>query len=365
LKREAFSFPEPEEHEVLAEPIYGCWEANMTHALERLPIDICLDRGEEKVVIGNAGVVRVLKPGKAVKTVKEGDLCIVFCSGVWDEAGYPLKILAYDAPNTMGLLAKRIKLHEKQVIRIPRHTRHSHEQWAAFSLRYITAWANWGMAYGCWLLLMGNDRDTDAAPFVWGWGGGVSLAELLLAKHSGFRPVMLSSNEQRFEMLEKHGIKPIDRRKFANLYYDERRYKSDLPYRREYLASEEAFLQVVRENTGGRGASIFIDYIGAPVFRATLKALGLRGVVTTAGWKGGMMTSAARAIECMNWHIHVHTHYATYQQGLAAARFAEERDWIPPVGSDVYGWDDIPRLGSDYAAGKTKTYFPIYQVNPL
>ena len=66
----------------------------MSHALSRSPVDICRQRREEKVVIGNAGVVRVLKAGDGVKSVREGDLCLVFCNGVWDEAGYPEKIYA-------------------------------------------------------------------------------------------------------------------------------------------------------------------------------------------------------------------------------------------------------------------------------
>src|SRR2546423_15240506 len=76
LQRESFSFPDITEHEVLAEPIYGCWEANMTHALERQPVDICRHRSEEKVVLGNAGVVRILQTGAAVTTVVGGDLCL-------------------------------------------------------------------------------------------------------------------------------------------------------------------------------------------------------------------------------------------------------------------------------------------------
>jgi hypothetical protein len=44
--------------------------------------------------------------------------------------------------------------------------------------------------------------------------------------------------------------------------------------------------------------------------------------------------------------------------------FAEEHGWIPPVDQDsVYGFDEIPRLVADYAAGSAG-YFPIYQVNP-
>ena len=365
LRRETFSFTEPGDCEVLAEPIYGCWEANMTHALERSPVDVCEERGEEKVVIGNAGVVRILKPGKEVKSVKEGDLCILFCNGVWDESGYPLKILAYDAPNSIGLLAKRTKLHERQVIRIPEYSRHSPQQWAAFSLRYITAWANWEVAYGCWHVLAGEEGGADPGPSVWGWGGGVSLAELLLAKHFGCDVAMLSSGEQRLETIKNFGIKPIDRRQFPHLHFDARKYKTDAQYKEQYLKSEDDFLGVVRENTRGAGVSIFADYIGEPVVRATLKSLARRGVITTAGWKGGMKISTVRAIECMNWHIHVHTHYARYSQGLAAVRFAEEKGWLPPIDSRVYDWDQIPLLAQDYSAGKVNTYFPIYQINPL
>ncbi|MFP5261804.1 MAG: hypothetical protein ACLGJB_07850 [Blastocatellia bacterium] len=97
----------------------------MAHAMERAPIDVCRHRCESEVVIGNAGVVRILQVGEAVKTVNPGDLRIVFCNGIWDRFGYPEKILAYDAPQTMGVLAKRIKLHSRQVIPIPHKTRHS------------------------------------------------------------------------------------------------------------------------------------------------------------------------------------------------------------------------------------------------
>src|SRR5207247_1472902 len=51
LVREEFSFPDISEEEVLAEPLYGCWEGNMAHALERRPIDVCRERGEERVVV--------------------------------------------------------------------------------------------------------------------------------------------------------------------------------------------------------------------------------------------------------------------------------------------------------------------------
>jgi NADPH:quinone reductase-like Zn-dependent oxidoreductase len=361
LRKEEFSFSDVDEHEVLVEPVYGCWEANMTHALERRPIDVCRYRGEEKVVIGNAGVVRVLKTGSSVSNVKTGDVCIVFCNGIWDENGFPERILAYDAPNTMGVLAKRMKLHEKQLIKVPEGSRYSLQQWAAFSLRYITAWANWQRAYGCWTTLWAE--DSVSRPQVWGWGGGVALAELSLAKLFGCEAAMISSVDERLCLIERMNLTPIDRRQFPNLNLDEAKYNSEPAYRKTYQEAEEIFLKIVEERTGHKGVSIFVDFIGVPVFRATLKALSRQGVITTAGWKQGMMTSTLRAVECMKWHVHVHTHYARYKQGVDAVNFAEANGWLPPVNGEAFDWDEIPRLAEDYRHGHLATYFPIFRVN--
>lgn len=360
LRRELYAFPDITEFEVLAEPIYGCWEGNMSHAIERDPVDICRQRGEEQVVIGNAGVVRVLKVGAAVKSIKEGDLCLVFCNGVWDELGYAKKIFAYDAPGTVGLLARQMKLHEKNLIKVPADTKFELQQWAAFSLRYITAWANWKVAYGCLRLQL--PEDVYPVAHVWGWGGGVTLAELSLAGFAGCRAAMVASTDDRLELLRQSGITPVDRRRFGSLSFDQDRYQSDAAFRKAYQRSEELFLDTVLELTGGAGVSIFIDFIGLPVFRATLKALARPGVITTAGWKEGMHLSMVRAIECMKWHTHVHTHYARYAEGLEAVQFAEDKGWMPNV-DDVFGWEDIPRLAQEHIEGKLNSYFPVYQVN--
>jgi NADPH:quinone reductase-like Zn-dependent oxidoreductase len=361
LKREDYSFPDLTDHEALAEPLYGCWEANMTHALEREPIDICRRRNEPKVVLGNAGVVRILKVGRSVTKVREGDVCLFAPIGTWDASAFPIKVVGYDAPGTMGLLAKQVKLHENQVCPVVESTRHSLQQWAAFSLRYATAWSNWKVAHGCWRQQM-TEEDCPA-PFVWGWGGGVSLAELTLAKHFGCQTAMIASTDDRLALIREMGVRPVDRREFDDLSFDEERFESDTTYKRNYLKAEVAFLNMVRELTGGVGVSIFVDNIGTPVYRATLRALGRQGVVTTTGWKHGMTTRTNRAIECISRHIHVHTHGCKYSEGIAAMQFAEETGWLPPVESFVYDWADIPQLAHDYAAGKVSTYFPVYRVN--
>jgi NADPH:quinone reductase-like Zn-dependent oxidoreductase len=360
LRLERYSFPSPGDDEVLVEPIVGCWEGNMNHALLRQPVDICRQRKEPKVVIGNAGVVRVLRAGRNVRDIREHDLCLVFCNGVWDAQGYPQKIYAYDAPQTVGLLAKRTKLHARQLIRLPRRSRHSLDQWAAFSLRFITAWANWKIAYSTWLL----QRQGGESPAVWGWGGGVTLAELLLAQMEGCEAAMIASHPERLALIRRCGFQPVNRNQFPNLSFDRELYRTDETYRASYLESERLFLETVRSRTHGRGVSIFIDFIGQPVFRATLKSLARPGVITTAGWKGGMDLALIRAMECMCWHTHVHTHYARYGEGVEAVNFSEEYGWSPPVSGVRHAWELIPKLAAGYAAGDVTSFFPLYQVNP-
>ena len=361
LRRQIISFSNLQSTEVLAQPLYGSWEGNMTHALQRQPVDICRMRREGWIVLGNSGVVRILQTGAAVSNLRAGDLCILVPIGRTDPWGYATKIFGYDAPGTLGLLAKEIKLDASQVIPIPSNSRHRLEQWAAFSVRYATAWANWKIAYGCYRLQM-SERYCPS-PWVWGWGGGVAFGELTLALRFGCRAAMIASHPDRIEMIRSAGIIAIDRREFPDLDFDEERFKSDTEYKRRYLKSEKRFLEIVRDHTQGIGASIFLDNIGKPIFRATLRALARQGVVSTVGWKHGMELSVSRAAECIGQHIHVHTHASSREEGERAIRFAEEHSWLPPVSGRVYDWDEIPQLASDFESGRVASYFPMFRVN--
>ena len=140
---EPYSFPAPMEDECLLEPLFGCWEANYAHALRREPVDVCRQRGEGRIVLGNCGVVRVLQAGSDVSNVKEGDVCLLHGAAVVDKRGHMVKAHAYDAPGTIGILAKRTKAPARQLIPLPQDNPFTLEQWAAFSLRYVTAWSNW------------------------------------------------------------------------------------------------------------------------------------------------------------------------------------------------------------------------------
>jgi len=341
LQKKTISFPGLEEDEVLVKPLFGCMEGNFTHALRLEPENLFKKRDESEIVLGNSGVVRVERTGSNVSNVGVGDICLFFCNGEPDKFGYPKKITAYDKPNSLGVFAKTIKLNQYEVIKIPQNSNLTLEQWAAFSLKYITAWSNWNLAYKCWNAQMPEIKPEET--YVFGWGGGVTFAELVLAKKLGCKCYMMTSRPERIEMLENFGIIGVDRKIFSS--------------------SEKSFLEYVNKVTNGQGVSIFIDNIGHSVYKLTMKTLGRQGVMSTSGWKSGGMLPVLRANECQMRHIHLYTHYARYQEGIEAVEFAEKNNWAPPINGEVYNWEEIPQLLEDYSNGEISSWFPIFRVN--
>jgi NADPH:quinone reductase-like Zn-dependent oxidoreductase len=365
LREEEYDFSEIEDHEALVKPIYGCWEANMGHAISRDPLDVCQFRGEDKVVIGNSGVVQVLQTGKLVSHVKEGDYAIIIPVAYGDDERTNLfpKAYAYDSKGSVGLLAKQTKLPAHILGLIPKNTAYSLKQWAAFSLRYPSAWANWRMAIGARRLH--TTESEEPSPFVWAWGGGVAFAELALAKHAGCQPFMVASKPERLNFLQKAGIQGIDRSQFPDLFYDKARYESDKVYRRAYILSETRFLKQVKALTNGAGVSLFIDNIGEPVIKVSLASLGLGGVLTTCGWKEGVSVPVNRARECIRYHTHVHTHGSHISYAMDAMAFGEKHGWMPPLDENekIYTWDEIPALSNAYSENTISSYFPLFKIN--
>ncbi len=364
LRRETFSFPEPDEDEVLVEPLYGSFEANMDHALTRDPVDICRQRGEERTVIGNLGVVRVVRPGSSSATsLREGDVCLVMPFGKRDRHGYAELVYAYDMPATVGLMAKRTKVLAENLLRVPADSPYSLPQWAAYA-RYFTAWDNWKVALRCWKAQLDEVKPDDH--LVFGWGGGVAFAELELARRAGFRVAMTASTDERLAYLRSMGIQPVDRRLFPDLTTAAPGDEVDAAAATRYRASEGEFLQAIADLSDGAGVAIFVDNIGAPVHKATLKSLAREAVLATAGWKGGMNLLNRRAAECIKRHLHVHTHVWRFEDSPLIRDYQEETGWIAEIDpAAIYGFDEVPKLAQDYRTGKLSTYFPVYEVNPV
>jgi NADPH:quinone reductase-like Zn-dependent oxidoreductase len=261
------------------------------------------------------------------------------------------------------LLAKRTQLQEHQLFRIAPDSPHSLAQWAATSVRYATAWDNWKVTYACYRSQM-SVRD-EPHPWVWGWGGGVALAELQLAARDNCRVAMLASSDSRLERIRTAGIVPVDRRAFPDLQHDPTRFEQDSAYRERYLRSERAFLRTVNEITGGRRVAIFIDNIGGPVYRPTVRALARQGVITTSGWDQGGKLQTSRIEACIQRHIYVNTHGARYSTGVEGCEYiASSNDpWIPHIDGEIWPWERVPELAAEFGGGRIDSYFPLYQVN--
>jgi NADPH:quinone reductase-like Zn-dependent oxidoreductase len=360
LRRETFTFPDLDDDEVLVEPLYGSWEANLDHALSRNPVDICRQRREEKIVLGNGALVRVIERGRNVKSLGEGDVCMVMPFGKRDENGFAELVFAYDAPGTIGVMARRTKVHADNLVPLPSGSRHSLLRWTTYG-RYFTAWDNWKVASACWRAQLPH-ADPEKH-LVFGWGGGTTLAELALAKREGFRVAMTASNDARLREIAELGITPVDRRRFPNLAYDEKRYRDDPEYRTAYKASEHVLLETIAELSDGKGVSIFLDNLGGGLYRATMRAIGRTGIVSTVGWKTGMRLWNLRATECINRRLHVHTHAWRHGDSETIRDFQEATDWIGPEPTEVFDFDDVPKLADAYLHGRVETYFPIYRVN--
>jgi len=361
---ETISLGTVDDDEVLVEPLYGSWETNMSHAIARHPIDICHARGDDMVVLGNSGVGRVLKCGRSNR-LTEGQICLFALPHQFDSFGYPEKLMGFDLPKSRGILAKRGIWKDTDLVPLPSPTRFDLKQWAAFGVRFLTAWSSWQIAHGAWRLQMSS--EDQSVPNVFGWGGGTSLATVQLAHLCGARAAMISSHAQRLDLISTLGITPIDRNRFLDISLDHSSSSHDQCSTDRYRAAERAFLETVNKQTDGRGVSIFFDYIGTPVIRATLKALARQGVVATAGWLEGMDIKINRAQECIHRHIHVHTHGYRRTDVKAAAQFAEAKDWMPVIGDNerIYRFDEIDTLAADFAAGSIVSYFPVFEVNPV
>ncbi|TCO45911.1 zinc-binding dehydrogenase [Actinocrispum wychmicini] len=192
------------------------------------------------------------------------------------------------------------------------------------------------------------------------------MAEAQLAHQAGFTTAMAAGRDARLDLIRRHGIIPIDHRRFPDLDHDEHRYRTDPDYKDRYRASEAEFLKVIDELSNGRGVAILIDHIGGGLHKASLKALARQGVITTAGWKAGMHLRSVRASECIQRHLHVHTHVWRHQDSPAIREYQNHTGWIADDDPNaVWDYDHIPQLADAHTHGMVDSYFPLCRItNP-
>ena len=160
-------------------------EHNVDHAVLADTVNIAELRGG-KIYPGNSAVGEVIAVGAAVTRFKPGDVVITHCNGEPDIYGYPLRIWAYDQPESIGWYGEEAMVGDWQIIPAPLDCGLNLWEIAALPLRAPTAYHLWRRAYGIFRLKV--SREKLARLNVLGFGGGVSELFLMLARTRGIAP---------------------------------------------------------------------------------------------------------------------------------------------------------------------------------
>jgi NADPH:quinone reductase-like Zn-dependent oxidoreductase len=281
--------------------------------------------------------------GRNVSRFKPGDVVLTHCNGDPDRFGYPLRIWAYDQPDSIGWYAEEAVVGEWQLIPAPLDCGLDFWEIAALPLRAPTAYHLWRRAIGIFRVKV--SREHLAELNVLGFGGGVSELFLMLARHEGHRAFFCSGSPERRAALEKLGITPIDQKQFNRFAG-----RDDL----------KAFTAEVKRLTGGEGMHLTCDMLRGPVFAAGVAAAAREGVNVSAGWqlaKSIQYDSAGASVKQLTLD---HTHYDTLI-GCAAATDLYGKVFKPTVHKEIYAFEDLPRAMLEMHRN-TQTGIPIIRI---
>ena len=132
-------------------------EHNVDHAALADTVNIADIRGG-KIYPGNSAVGEVIAVGSDVTRFEVGDIAITHCNGEPDEYGYPLRIWAYDQPESVGWYAEEAVVGEWQLVQAPLDCGLNLWEIAALPLRAPTAHHLWRRALGIFRLKVAGDQ---------------------------------------------------------------------------------------------------------------------------------------------------------------------------------------------------------------
>jgi crotonyl-CoA carboxylase/reductase len=317
-------------------------EHNLAHAATADTVNIAEIRGG-KIYPGNSAVGEVVAVGNEVKKFKPGEVVITHCNGEPDPYGYPLRIWAYDQPESVGWYAEEAMVADWQIIHAPLQCGLNLWEIAALPLRAPTAYHLWRRAEGIFRLKVSRERL--ARLNVLGFGGGVSELFLMLAKHEGHRAFFCSGSPDRRAHLEKLGIEGIDQKAFN-------RFASRDDVR--------AFDNEVKKRTAGAKIHIVCDMLRGPVWDAGITIMARAGVNVSAGWQLDTKVQYNSANLSVRQLTIDHMHYETVE-GCAAATDLYGVVFKPTVHKEIYPFQDLPRA-IDEMHKNVQTGIPIIRV---
>jgi NADPH:quinone reductase-like Zn-dependent oxidoreductase len=299
-------------------------EHNVDHAALADTVNITEIRGG-KIYPGNSALAEVLDVGERVTRFRPGDIVVTHCNGEPDIYGYPLRIWAYDQPDSIGWYGEEAVVGDWQIIPAPLDCGLNLWEMAALPLRAPTAYHLWRRGLGIYRLKV--PRERRASLIVLGFGGGVSELFLMLAASEGHRAIFCSGSEDRRKHLEGMGIASIDQKQFHRFASPD---------------DVKAFAKHVKRLTGGEGANIVCDMLRGPVFPAGIAAQSRMGVNVSAGWQLDKRIGYDSAGLSVRQITLDHTHYETVD-GAGAATELYGRVFKPTVHREIYAFEDMPR----------------------
>ena len=299
-------------------------EHNVDHAALADTVNIADIRGG-KIYPGNSAVGEVIAVGADVTRFKVGDIAITHCNGEPDEYGYPLRIWAYDQPESVGWYAEEAVVGEWQLVQAPLECGLNLWEIAALPLRAPTAHHLWRRALGIFRLKVGPEQLANLN--VLGFGGGVSELFLMLARSEGHNAFFCSGNPERRKALEELGVVGIDQKSFN-------RFSSRDDVR--------AFNAECKRLTSRTGMHIVCDMLRGPVFAAGLSVASRQGVNVSAGWQLDTAINYNSAGASAKQITLDHTHYETVS-GCREATELYGSVFKPNVHSEIYSFEDLPR----------------------
>jgi NADPH:quinone reductase-like Zn-dependent oxidoreductase len=317
-------------------------EHNINHAALADTVNIADIRGG-KIFPGNSAVGEVVAVGAQVTKFAQGDVVVTHCNGEPDIYGYPLRIWAYDQPDSIGWYGEEAVVGEWQLVRAPLECGLDLWEIAALPLRAPTAYHMWRRALGMYRVKV--SREKKAILNVLSFGGGVGECFLMLAKSEGHNAFFCSGTPERRAALEKLGIVGIDQKRFNRF-----KTKDDV----------KAFTNECKKLTGGEQMHIVADMLRGPVFGAGLAVAARCNVNVSAGWQLSQVVEYNSTLMSVKQVTIDHTHYETVD-GCWAATELYGKVFKPTVHKEIYPFEDLPRSFQEMQQN-VQTGIPIVRV---
>lgn len=253
------------------------------------------------------GVIAEVAPG--VTQVSVGDRVVVnggiscrqceFCLAGEHSLCTTFRVLGEHLP---GTFADEVAVPATNVRRIPAHV--SDEVAAAFTLVMLTAWR---------MCVTRAQVKAGDEVLIWGIGGGVALASMLICKARGARTWVTSSSAAKLEKAKALGADELVDHSAGDVGRD------------------------VRRRTGRRGVDVVIDSVGERTWDQSMLALARGGrLATCGGTSGPSLTMDVRRLFWHQWSILGSTmgndaEFDAVVAELAAGRLAPPVDSVFPL----------------------------------